>query len=74
MIGDNVSLQQTIFFWKYLYAQTIALVEEMYDKMRLRPEFVKTYIFPGGCLPSLARIVSAMTNASRLKYVLNYTS
>ncbi|KXG29141.1 uncharacterized protein LOC8085994 [Sorghum bicolor] len=45
--------------------QTIALVEEMYDKMRLRPEFVKTYIFPGGCLPSLARIVSAMTNASR---------
>ncbi|CAD6255715.1 unnamed protein product [Miscanthus lutarioriparius] len=47
--------------------QTIALVEEMYDKMRLRPEFVKTYIFPGGCLPSLGRIVSAMTNASRLK-------
>lgn len=46
--------------------QTIALVEEMYDKMRLRPEFAKTYIFPGGCLPSLGRIVSAMTNASRL--------
>ncbi|XP_066334367.1 LOW QUALITY PROTEIN: uncharacterized protein [Miscanthus floridulus] len=46
--------------------QTIALPEEMYDKMRMRPEFAKTYIFPGGCLPSLGRIVSAMTNASRL--------
>ncbi|CAD6252908.1 unnamed protein product [Miscanthus lutarioriparius] len=46
--------------------ETIALVEEMYDKMRLRPEFVKAYIFPGGCLPSLGWIVSAMTNASRL--------
>ena len=48
--------------------------EELYDKMRLRPEFMKEYIFPGGCLPSLARVVSAMTNASRLWYVLNCTS
>ena len=48
--------------------------EELYDKMRLRPEFMKEYIFPGGCLPSLNRVVSAMTNASRLWYVLNCIS
>ncbi|WVZ62899.1 hypothetical protein U9M48_012591 [Paspalum notatum var. saurae] len=27
---------------------------------------LQEYIFPGGCIPSLARIVSAMSNASRL--------
>jgi cyclopropane fatty-acyl-phospholipid synthase-like methyltransferase len=53
-----------------MHGQSIALPEELYDKMRMRPEFLKTYIFPGGCLPSLGRIVSAMSNASRLKYVL----
>ncbi|PUZ69398.1 hypothetical protein GQ55_2G104700 [Panicum hallii var. hallii] len=46
--------------------QFIAIPEELYDRMRRRPEFLKEYIFPGGCLPSLARVVSAMTNASRL--------
>ncbi|RCV10474.1 hypothetical protein SETIT_2G115200v2 [Setaria italica] len=46
--------------------QFIAIPEELYDKLRTRPEFLKEYIFPGGCLPSLARVVSAMTNASRL--------
>ncbi|XP_025803676.1 uncharacterized protein LOC112882759 isoform X4 [Panicum hallii] len=46
--------------------QFIAIPEELYDRMRRWPEFLKEYIFPGGCLPSLARVVSAMTNASRL--------
>ncbi|CAL5065836.1 unnamed protein product [Urochloa decumbens] len=44
--------------------QFIAVSEELYDKLRKRPEFIKEYIFPGGCLPSLARVVSAMTNSS----------
>ncbi|CAL5079938.1 unnamed protein product [Urochloa decumbens] len=44
--------------------QFIAVSEELYDKLRKRPEFIKEYIFPGGCLPSLARVVSAMTNES----------
>ncbi|TVU25501.1 hypothetical protein EJB05_28000 [Eragrostis curvula] len=49
-----------------LVLQFIAIPEELYDKMRKRPEFINTYIFPGGCLPSLGRVVSAMSNASRL--------
>ncbi|CAN6180117.1 unnamed protein product [Urochloa humidicola] len=46
--------------------QFITIPEELYDKLRKRPEFIKEYIFPGGCLPSLGRVVSAMTNASSL--------
>nr|CAB3456415.1 unnamed protein product [Digitaria exilis] len=46
--------------------QFITIPEDLYAKMRVRPEFIKEYIFPGGCLPSLSRVVSAMTNASSL--------
>ena len=75
MIASNKQVIITNFHFKTnSYAQFIAMPEELYDKMRLRPEFMKEYIFPGGCLPSLARVVSAMTNASRLWYVLNCTS
>ncbi|ONM04716.1 uncharacterized protein [Zea mays] len=49
-----------------LVLQSIAVPEELYDKMRTKPDFLKEYIFPGGCIPSLARIASAMSNASRL--------
>lgn len=45
--------------------QSIAFPEDRYDKVRRRPEFLKEYIFPGGCIPSLGRIVSAMSKASR---------
>nr|CAB3452702.1 unnamed protein product [Digitaria exilis] len=46
--------------------QFITIPEDLYAKMRVRPEFIKEYIFPGGCLPALSRVVSAMTNASSL--------
>ncbi|WVZ62882.1 hypothetical protein U9M48_012574 [Paspalum notatum var. saurae] len=44
----------------------MSLPEQRYDKVKNRPDFLREYIFPGGCLPSLAQIVSAMSNASRL--------
>ncbi|KAI5009685.1 hypothetical protein ZWY2020_011822 [Hordeum vulgare] len=43
----------------------ISVPEERYEQYRKRPDFLKEYIFPGGCLPSLARIMSAMTTSSR---------
>ncbi|KAF8698875.1 hypothetical protein HU200_035136 [Digitaria exilis] len=46
--------------------QFISIPEERYDEYRRSSDFIKEYIFPGGCLPSLARITSAMSNASRL--------
>ncbi|KAJ1288403.1 hypothetical protein BS78_02G086900 [Paspalum vaginatum] len=45
--------------------QVMAFPEERYDIARRRPDFMKENIFPGGCIPSLARIMSAMSNASR---------
>ncbi|XVF66428.1 hypothetical protein PTKIN_Ptkin10aG0034800 [Pterospermum kingtungense] len=46
--------------------QFISIPEERYDKYRRSSDFIKEYIFPGGCLPSLTRITSAMSAASRL--------
>uniref|UniRef100_A0ACD5WPI3 Uncharacterized protein n=1 Tax=Avena sativa TaxID=4498 RepID=A0ACD5WPI3_AVESA len=48
-----------------LALQFISIPEEQYDQFRKRPNFVKEYIFPGGCLPSLARVTSAMSTSSR---------
>ncbi|XP_044334958.1 uncharacterized protein [Triticum aestivum] len=46
--------------------QFISAPEERYEQYRKRPDFLTEYIFPGGCLPSLARVVSAMSKSSRL--------
>ncbi|VAH38615.1 unnamed protein product [Triticum turgidum subsp. durum] len=48
-----------------LVLQFISIAEERYEQYRRRPHFVKEYIFPGGCIPSLARVMSAMTTSSR---------
>ncbi|GAY45459.1 hypothetical protein CUMW_089610 [Citrus unshiu] len=50
--------------------QFISVPDQCYDEHRLSPGFIKEYIFPGGCLPSLNRITSAMTSSSRLWYKL----
>ncbi|KAJ6356269.1 hypothetical protein OIU78_004390 [Salix suchowensis] len=46
--------------------QFISVPDERYDECRRNSDFLKEYIFPGGCLPSLSRITSAMSVASRL--------
>ncbi|XP_066390470.1 uncharacterized protein [Miscanthus floridulus] len=46
--------------------QFTSIPEERYEEYRRSSDFIKEYIFPGGCLPSLARITSAMSAASRL--------
>ncbi|KAF2554366.1 hypothetical protein F2Q68_00034828 [Brassica cretica] len=47
--------------------QFISIPEERYNEYRLNSDFIKEYIFPGGCLPSLARVISAMASSSRLR-------
>ncbi|KMT16559.1 hypothetical protein BVRB_3g048510 isoform B [Beta vulgaris subsp. vulgaris] len=49
-----------------LVLQFISVPDELYDGFRRSSGFVYEYIFPGGCLPSLSRITSAMVSASRL--------
>ncbi|CAF2076510.1 unnamed protein product [Brassica napus] len=46
--------------------QFTAVPEELYDEIRLSSGFITEYIFPGGCLPSLARVTSAMSFSSKL--------
>ncbi|XP_072059407.1 uncharacterized protein [Arachis hypogaea] len=49
-----------------LVLQFISIPDERYDEYRRSSDFIKEYIFPGGCLPCLSRITSAMAAASRL--------
>ncbi|CAO2832203.1 unnamed protein product [Amaranthus hypochondriacus] len=46
--------------------QFISIPDERYDEYRRSSDFIKEYIFPGGCLPCLSRVTSAMAAASRL--------
>ncbi|XP_050239270.1 uncharacterized protein LOC126688572 isoform X3 [Quercus robur] len=46
--------------------QFTSIPDQRYDEYRRSSDFIKEYIFPGACLPSLSRITSAMANASRL--------
>ena len=48
------------------WLQFISIPDERYDEYRRSSDFIKEYIFPGGCLPSLSRVTTAMTAASRL--------
>ncbi|XP_021752422.1 uncharacterized protein LOC110717930 [Chenopodium quinoa] len=49
-----------------LVLQFISIPDERYDEYRRSSDFIKEYIFPGGCLPCLSRVTSAMAAASRL--------
>ncbi|KAK1307704.1 hypothetical protein QJS10_CPA09g01967 [Acorus calamus] len=49
-----------------LVLQFISIPDERYNEYRKSSDFIKEYIFPGGCLPCLSRITSAMAASSRL--------
>ncbi|XP_070041708.1 uncharacterized protein [Nicotiana tomentosiformis] len=49
-----------------LVVQFISIPDERYEEYRRSSDFIKEYIFPGGCLPALNRVTSAMAAASRL--------
>ncbi|OIW01777.1 hypothetical protein TanjilG_03915 [Lupinus angustifolius] len=49
-----------------LILQFISIPDERYDEYRRSSDFIKEYIFPGGCLPCVSRITSAMAATSRL--------
>ncbi|KAM6588250.1 hypothetical protein CsatA_010855 [Cannabis sativa] len=49
-----------------LVLQFISMPDQRYDDHRRTSDFMREYIFPGGCLPSLTRVTSAMAASSRL--------
>ncbi|MFQ6628328.1 hypothetical protein Gotur_008302, partial [Gossypium turneri] len=56
-----------------LVLQFTSIPEKRFDEYRQSSDFIKEYIFPGGCLPALTRVTTAMNAASRLcvEYVEN---
>ncbi|KAF7145717.1 hypothetical protein RHSIM_Rhsim04G0174200 [Rhododendron simsii] len=53
-----------------LILQSISMPDDRYDEYRKSSDFIKEYIFPGGSLPSLSRITSAMAASSRLCQII----
>lgn len=46
--------------------QFTSIPDERYNEYRQSSDFIREYIFPGACIPSLSRITSAMAASSRL--------
>ncbi|RHN78653.1 putative cyclopropane-fatty-acyl-phospholipid synthase [Medicago truncatula] len=57
-----------------LVLQFTSIPDERYDAYRRSSEFIKEYIFPGCCIPSLSRVTLAMAAASRLWYMLYFNT
>ncbi len=49
--------------------QAILIAEGLYDSARRTVDFIKAYILPGGCLPSLAAIGRSLARACDLRIV-----
>ena len=49
--------------------QAITIADRRYDAARRSVDFIKRHIFPGCCIPSVTRLVSAATRASDLRLV-----
>ncbi|CAN6486172.1 unnamed protein product [Victoria cruziana] len=58
---DSVLAEDGIFVLQF-----ISIPDQRYNEYRRSSDFIKEYIFPGGLLPSLSRVTSAMATASRL--------
>lgn len=49
--------------------QSITIADQRYEAEKNNADFIQTYIFPGGCLPSLTALCQSMTKASELQLV-----
>ncbi|MFI5316118.1 MAG: class I SAM-dependent methyltransferase [Myxococcota bacterium] len=49
--------------------QAILIADDLYESARRTVDFIKAYIFPGGCLPSLSAIGRSLARACDLRMV-----
>jgi cyclopropane-fatty-acyl-phospholipid synthase len=49
--------------------QAITIADQSFDRAKLRDDFIRDLIFPGGCLPSVAAIMDAITRTTDLRAV-----
>jgi cyclopropane-fatty-acyl-phospholipid synthase len=49
--------------------QCIVIDDREFDRSKTRKDFIKQFIFPGGCLPSITAIAKAATRSSDLRLI-----
>jgi cyclopropane-fatty-acyl-phospholipid synthase len=49
--------------------QAILIADPLYEQARRTVDFIKAYIFPGGCLPSLGAIARSLASACDLRLI-----
>lgn len=47
--------------------QAIIISDQHYDKARKNVDFIKRFIFPGSCIPSINAIINSVTNATDMR-------
>ncbi len=47
--------------------QTITIADQDYERHRKDVDFIKRYVFPGACIPSVTALVASVTRASDLR-------
>ena len=47
--------------------QAITIADQSFDRAKLRDDFIRDLIFPGGCLPSVEAIMGAITRTTDLR-------
>lgn len=52
-----------------LMLQAIIMNEQAYDNAKKHVDFIRKYIFPGGCLPSIARISQSIAEHTRFQWL-----
>lgn len=49
--------------------QAIVIGDQQYDRYRRSTDFIQRYVFPGGCLPSVARIADCVARKTDLRII-----
>jgi len=52
--------------------QTITIADDEFDRHRREVDFIKRYIFPGSCIPSVTAIAQSMTRSCDSRLYLAY--
>ncbi|MCB9558464.1 MAG: class I SAM-dependent methyltransferase [Deltaproteobacteria bacterium] len=55
--------------------QAITIADQHFERAKSEPDFIKRYIFPGSCIPSVTALITAATTSSdlRLRELDDYT-
>jgi cyclopropane-fatty-acyl-phospholipid synthase len=49
--------------------QAITIAEQSFERAKVRKDFIRDLIFPGGCLPSITAIMSSVASSTDLRLV-----